>query len=125
VLIAFLTINLINGFLFAILFMPSHYFSGSSFYDDNDSITQINWHDRQIRSTLDFTLGGDKGAYTIGAINLGIAHHLFPNFCHIHYPSIANIIRTRAKEFHIPLQELSLPKALNSHYLLLKQLSRP
>jgi linoleoyl-CoA desaturase len=63
----------------------------------------------------------------VGGLNFQIEHHLFPNICHVHYHSIAGIVRKTAHEFGLPYKSFNtFLGALQGHSRLLKHLgTRP
>jgi linoleoyl-CoA desaturase len=62
----------------------------------------------------------------MGGLNFQVEHHLFPNICHVHYPAIAKIVESTAKEYEVPyLINKTLFQAVASHYRLLEELGMP
>ncbi|MFM8838896.1 MAG: fatty acid desaturase, partial [Bacteroidota bacterium] len=58
-------------------------------------------------------------------LNYQIEHHLFPNISHIHYQSIASIVRETAAEFFHPYKAFpSMSMAVNSHLRTLRDFGR-
>ena len=61
--------------------------------------------------------------YIFGGFNTHIAHHLFPNISHIHYPALTRIIRDTLNEHGLPVyQSYSFFKGIGSHLAHLNRL---
>lgn len=55
-------------------------------------------------------------------MNLHLTHHLFPHWCHRHYPVLAGIIATVAARYGYDYQCLTLRQLLNSQQQFLQLL---
>jgi linoleoyl-CoA desaturase len=59
----------------------------------------------------------------VGGLNYQVEHHLFPTVCHIHYRSIAPIVKQTAEEFRLPYKSApTFRSALAGHARLLRKL---
>ena len=58
------------------------------------------WGEAQVRESGNF--GSPMLSWLFGGINLQIEHHLFPSLNHIHFETIAPVVRSTCKEFNIP-----------------------
>ncbi len=63
-------------------------------------------------------------AFITGGLNQQVEHHLFPNICSIHYPSLAKIVKQTAHEYGHPYLTADFPVALASHVRFLKKMGR-
>jgi linoleoyl-CoA desaturase len=64
-------------------------------------------------------------SWFVGGLNYQVEHHLFPNICHVHYKSIAPIIKETAKEFNLPYHsQPTFISAIVSHAKLLRELGK-
>jgi fatty acid desaturase len=66
---------------------------------------EVDWGEIQVRHSSDFAakgVYGDLFAEVFGAINLQIAHHLFPSVNHVHLRSLIPLIRETCDEYNIP-----------------------
>lgn len=52
-----------------------------------------NWVHHQITTTIDFNENSRFANFIFGGFNLHVAHHLFPEVSHVHYPALTRIIR--------------------------------
>jgi linoleoyl-CoA desaturase len=57
------------------------------------------WVKHQITTTIDFDGESKIANFLFGGFNLHVAHHLFPEVCHIHYPQLTAIIKDTLQEF--------------------------
>ena len=83
------------------------------------------WVRHQLITTSDFATQNKWVTHLFGGFNHHVAHHLFPNICHIHYPSLTKILKSTCREFNMPYAaNSSLGAAINSHFKFLKIRSR-
>jgi linoleoyl-CoA desaturase len=116
--------HVIAGFSLACIFQPAHVVETSDYSKPNDERKMENsWAVHQILNTADFAPNNKLVCWFIGGLNFQIEHHLFPQVCHIHYPKIAKIVESVAKEFDIPYQVMpTFRSALVAHGKMLKKL---
>jgi linoleoyl-CoA desaturase len=106
VLGAFLLVHLIVGLSVALVFQTTHTVDSTYFPTSRDDATE--------RPLVGWLAGG---------LNHHVAHHLCPFVCHTHYAPLSRIIKETAAEFGIPYrQHPTMPRAIWSHLVLLKQL---
>jgi linoleoyl-CoA desaturase len=87
-------------------------------YDGND------WCKMQISNSGNFVNDNIIWTYLFGGINYQIEHHLFPNMCHIHYPTISPIIKKFCKENNIPYShQKSMYETYKSFLIMMKYIS--
>ena len=79
----------------------------------------------QLATCLDYSPSSKIYNWFFGGFNSHAAHHLYPKLPHTMYPEISILIEQSAKEFHVPYNKLSLPKAIRSHYRYLKMMGNP
>lgn len=123
VLLGFLMMHLICGWILAFVFQPAHVLEDVSFYkpDENGSV-ENNWAIHQLQTTSNFASIRPL-SWFVGGLNYQIEHHLFPNICHVHYRNISVIVKATAAEFNVPYhQQKSFFGAIKSHFVLLHQL---
>lgn len=106
VCLGFLSMHLVGGFTIAIIFQLAHIMEGVEF-PFTDEVGQIpkQWAEHELRTTSNFATQSKLCAYFLGGLNFQVEHHLFPYICHVHYPAIAPIVRSTAKEFGLPYHE--------------------
>mgnify|MGYP000076512464 CR=1 FL=1 len=124
VLIGFLTMHYISGFILAIIFQPAHVIDGTEYpMPDEEGKMENSWAIHQLLTTTNFANNNRILNWYVGGLNFQVEHHLFPNICHVHYRKIASIVKNTAEEFGLPYKsEPTFIGALISHAKLLKQL---
>lgn len=125
ILFGIILMHLLVGMLLALIFVPVHALDDSPFpeVDANGKINN-SWAVHQVEVTTNFAPDSKIINWFSGGLNTHIAHHLFPNICHIHYFELSKIIRQTAKEFNISHRDNTIPQAIKSHLRLLKKLGR-
>lgn len=124
ILIGFLVMHYIAGFILAIIFQPAHVIDGTEYpMPDEHGKMENNWAIHQLLTTTNFANNNRVLNWYVGGLNFQVEHHLFPNICHVHYRKISSIVRDTAHEFGLPYKsEPTFIGALVSHAKLLKQL---
>jgi linoleoyl-CoA desaturase len=78
-----------------------------------------------VQSTVDFAQGNRILTWYLGGLNFQIEHHLFPRICHVHYPRIAEIVKTVCAEFGVRYTaNASFFGAIGSHGRWLRRMGR-
>jgi linoleoyl-CoA desaturase len=103
VIIGFLVMHYIAGFILAIIFQPAHVVEGTEYpMPDEQGNLENNWAIHQLHTTTNFGHKEKLFSWYVGGLNYQVEHHLFPNICHVHYRDIAKIVEQTAKEFNLP-----------------------
>lgn len=126
ILIGYLATVMSGGFYIAIVFQLAHLVENVSFPipNENGEITQ-SWAEHELRTTSNFATSSKWVSFFLGGLNYQIEHHLFAHICHIHYPSLSQIVKQTAKEFHLPYYEQeSVLSAIRSHIKTAKLLGK-
>ena len=79
------------------------------------------WVEHQLRCTNDVSNDNFFIRFFMGSFNYHIAHHLFPNVHHMHYPALTELIKEFAAQNGLPYRRQSLGESLMAHYRLLQQ----
>jgi linoleoyl-CoA desaturase len=126
VLLGWVTMHYIAGFILAIIFQPAHVIDGTEYPEpDADGNLENNWAVHQLHTTTNFANKSRIFSWYVGGLNFQVEHHLFPNVCHVHYRKISSIVRQTAEEFGLPYKsEPTFVGALAGHTKLLKELGR-
>ncbi len=127
VLLFFLVMQFITGFLLTIIFQTAHVMPTSKFpVPDQGNTIRNNWALHQLATTTNYAPDGKVFSWLIGGLNYQIEHHLFPNICHVHYRNLSTIVRETALAFKVQYNsQPSFVTALVSHGKMLRQLGRP
>ena len=124
-LLGFLTVHYIAGFVLASIFQLAHVMEDTDFPMPKDGNLSNQWAVHQLKTTLNFARKNKVLSWFVGGLNFQVEHHLFPNISHVHYPKIAPIVESTAREFGLPyFCEPSFRSALSSHARMLYQLGR-
>lgn len=124
VLIGFLVMHYVAGFILAIIFQPAHVIDGTEYpLPDVGGKMDNSWAIHQMHTTTNFANKNRILSWYVGGLNFQVEHHLFPNVCHVHYRKIAGIVEETAAEFSVPYKsEPTFIGALRAHARQLKQL---
>lgn len=124
VLVGFLIMHYIAGFILAIIFQPAHVIDGTEYpMPDTEGKLDNSWAIHQLYTTTNFANESRLFSWYVGGLNFQVEHHLFPGVCHVHYRKIAKIVEATAKEFGLPYKaERTFFDALRGHARQLKQL---
>jgi linoleoyl-CoA desaturase len=128
ILIGFVAMHYVGGFILAVIFQPAHVIDGTEYPLPNEEGRMENsWAIHQLHTTTNFANNNRILNWYVGGLNFQVEHHLFPNICHVHYRNIASIVKQTAEEFGLPYKsEPTFIGALVGHAKLLKQLgARP
>lgn len=125
VVLGFFVMHFTAGILLSTVALLGHFVEGPSFpHPDENGYIDNSWADHEIEATIDFAGGSKLANWITGGLNTHIAHHLFPQVCHVHYYNLTPIIRETALEYGLPYGEESLPSAIRSHFRYLERLSK-
>ena len=125
ILIGFLSMHFVAGIILSVTFQLAHTVEGTSHpLPDEKGNIENEWAIHQLNTTVNFSRNNKWLSWYVGGLNHQIEHHLFPKISHVHYPSIADIVKQTALEFNIPyLENKTLGQALRSHVKTLQGLS--
>lgn len=125
-LCGFLILHYIAGMVLALIFQPAHVVEETEFPLPADGGNMENhWAEHQLRTTMNFAMADPVFSWMVGGLNYQVEHHLFPTISHVHYPKIAKIVESTAKEFNLPYKaRKTFVGALWSHELMLWKLGR-
>jgi linoleoyl-CoA desaturase len=126
VVAGYLAIHFLMGTLLTAVLVPVHLVEGNQFPEKGpEGKIHSSWVRHVFATTIDYSSRSRWANFFFGGLNTHLAHHLFPGVCHVHLREITQLIQQRAKEYGMPYQELSMAHALQAHFTLLSQLSRP
>jgi linoleoyl-CoA desaturase len=126
VVMFFLTMHFISGFILGTVFQTAHVVPTSEFPVPNESGTIENsFAIHQLYNTSDFAPRNRALSWFIGGLNYQVEHHLFPGISHVHYHKIAAIVKEKAEKYELPYYvQPGFLKAVWEHARMLKQLGR-
>lgn len=127
ILVGWLVMHGVAGLLLSAIFQPAHVMEHHAFEPAVAGTTLPNdplIH--QLTTTANFGVGSGVFTWLVGGLNHQIEHHLFPNICHVHFRSIAPIVKQTAEEFGLPYRsQTTFLEALRLHTRMLRSLGRP
>ncbi|WP_375562062.1 fatty acid desaturase family protein [Bernardetia sp. OM2101] len=107
-------------FLLFTFFMTHHVETTHYPTTDKDGFINSSWLMNQIKSSNDMHPFSEPANFIFGGFNNHIAHHLFPNIHHIHYPRLNRILYKILEENGIYPNKTSYFGGIISHLRLLK-----
>lgn len=123
VLSGFVLMHFVLSYAFIFCLAPSHFVEETLFDKvDAKDMLENSWAGHQVAASLDYHATRHWANFLFGGFNAHVAHHLFPNISHIHYPAISLMVQKSATKFKLPYHNISLPQAIGSHFRLLKRL---
>jgi linoleoyl-CoA desaturase len=95
VLLAYLTMHFIVSSFMMFTFVISHHVMEVDYVAPEKENTLVGdaWIHHQIVTTIDFNENSRLANFIFGGFNLHIAHHVFPEINHTHYPALTKIIK--------------------------------
>ena len=126
ILLGFLTMHYVAGFILAIIFQPAHVIEGTEYPmpDDKGNIYNT-WAIHQLHTTTNFAQNNKLLSWYVGGLNYQVEHHLFSNVCHVHYKDLSAIVKETAHEFGLPYKtKARFRDAMMGHYRILKTLGK-
>ena len=126
VLLGFLVMHFVSGYSFIFGLIASHFAAGRAFPKvDAEGYLDHSWSKHQVATSLDYYATHRWANWLFGGFNAHVAHHLFPNISHAHYPKISEFIAELASKYDLPYQNTTLPRAIRAHFQYLKSLAAP
>lgn len=124
VLVGFLIMHYVAGFILAIIFQPAHVIEGTEYpLPDDKGNLENNWAIHQLHTTTNFGHKEKLFSWYVGGLNYQVEHHLFPNVCHVHYRELAKIVKQTTSEFGLPYKSKdTFFEAIGAHAQQLKML---
>jgi linoleoyl-CoA desaturase len=119
----FISMHMGSGLVAMAALLSNHVVEDSHFVKpEGDGLIRCTWAEHQLRTTDDYSPDSRLITFLFSGLNHHVAHHLFPNFNHVHYPVITRIVRTTAHEFGLRYRFNSIWGGLKSHFRLLRTL---
>ncbi len=125
IVLGYLIMTATISIVFISLLIGTHFAEEAAFPEiAPDGTIDSHWAIHAIDTSVDWSPTSRWANFFCGGINTHVAHHLFPNVCHIHYPDIAPIIQETAAEHGLRLNETTLGGLVRSHFRFLRKLGR-
>jgi linoleoyl-CoA desaturase len=124
VFFSFLLMHLITSMALTFIFFISHHVMEIHYQLPEKNEIRTSWVEQQINSTMDFHAESKIANFIFGGFNAHLAHHLFPDVSHIHYPTLTSLIKQTLADHNVRYNSLGFFAAIRSHLALLKSLPR-
>lgn len=126
VILGFLTMHFISGFILGIVFQTAHVMPSSEYPLPNKTGNiENNWAIHQLLTTTDYAPKSRIFSWMIGGLNFQVEHHLFPNISHVHYKKLSILVKNTAKKYDLPYSvQKNFFMAIINHFKMLKALGR-
>lgn len=126
ILAGFLLMHFTAGLVLTVIFQLAHTVEGTDHPQANEKgIIENDWAIHQLQTTVNFSRHNKWLSWYVGGLNFQVEHHLFPRICHVHYPSIAPIVKQTAEEFGLVyLENESFNDAFLSHVSTLRRFGK-
>lgn len=125
---AFLIMHAITSLFLTFTFFVSHHVEEVNYVrvDEKSQTISSSWVEHQIRTTMDFHPKSEIAHFLFGGFNTHVAHHIFPNICHIHYPALNKIIIATLNKNGVGhwYKSFTFFQGIKSHLAHLKKTSR-
>jgi linoleoyl-CoA desaturase len=123
VLSGFLLMHFVAGIILTVVFQLAHTVENTSYpLPDEKGNIENSWAIHQLNTTVNFARKSKLLSWYVGGLNFQVEHHLFPMICHVHYPNLAEIVKSTAEEFNVPyLENNTFFEAFKSHIRTLKK----
>lgn len=123
ILTGFLVMHFVASYAFIFGLSVSHFAAGRAFPNvDAQGYIDRSWSKHQVAASLDYHATRAWANWLFGGFNAHVAHHLFPNISHVHYPKISEFIAALAPKHNLLYQNTTLPKAIGAHFEYLRTL---
>ncbi|MCZ4410368.1 acyl-CoA desaturase [Cryomorphaceae bacterium 1068] len=124
-IIAFLIMHSFISLFFVLTLIISHLTTETSFpTPDLNGVLPTCYHEHQLSVSLDYHPTSRLANWIFGGFNSHAAHHLFPKLPHTMYTFITPVIQETAIKFSLPYNQLTIMKAVKSHFEYLKDLGK-
>ncbi len=126
IILAFISMHLVTGFLISTIFQVAHIMPSLEFpMPDENNMVAGDWAMHQMATTTNFAPRGALFSWLIGGLNYQVEHHLLPNICHVHYKNLSRIVAETAKEFGMPYHsQKTFGNAIWNHIKMLHSLGK-
>jgi linoleoyl-CoA desaturase len=125
VLLGFLLMHVVLSLFLLFTFLMTHHVEGVAYPKvDNSGYINESWLMNQVKSSNDFHPFSPLANFIFGGFNNHIAHHLFPNIHHVHYPKLNTILYQVLNEHNISPNQTTYLGGIKSHLRHLKKLSK-
>ncbi len=125
ILAAYLIAGAAMSSLFVLALIGTHFAAGNAFPAPGpDGAVAGSWAAHSVESSLDWSPESRVANALAGGLNAHVAHHLFPQVSHAHYPALTGIVRTAAARHGITYRATTLGGMIAGHFRFLRALAQ-
>lgn len=125
ILAAYLIAGAAMSSLFILALIGTHFAAGNAFPAPGpDGAIPGSWAAHSVESSLDWSPQSRIAVAFAGGLNAHVAHHLFPQVSHAHYPAITGIVRAAAARHGIAYRATTLGGMIAGHFRFLRALAQ-
>ena len=123
IILSFVLMHFLVSLFLLFTFLISHYVEHIEFTNPgNDGALDTSWARHQVNVSVDFHAQQCWAGCVFGGFNAHVAHHLFPNVSHAHYPRITRIIRKKLRKYNVPYHSVSYWGGILSHLRFIRKM---
>ncbi len=126
--LAWALVQMVISIFVAFTFFISHHVSELNYIAPNSkhNLVADSWIHHQITTTIDFEPENRIANFIFGGFNVHVAHHVFPEVSHEHYPELTRLIREVLAENNVAdwYKSFSFLKGCGSHLQHLKNVAQ-
>lgn len=112
----FVTMHVSLSLWMALTLFSSHLAMETQFpIPDKNGVINHTYSQHQLLTALDYHPTSKIANFFFGGFNSHAAHHLFPQYCSIHYCDISKIIEQKTSEYGITYNKTTLFNSFKSH----------
>lgn len=124
VLTGFLVMHFSQSLFLLFTFFMTHHVESTAYPVTNaEGYINTSWLMNQVKSSNDMHPFSPVANFILGGFNNHIAHHLFPNIHHIHYPRLNRILYATLRAHGIEPNQTTYAGGIRSHLRLLHRMS--
>ena len=124
VVLSFIIMHFMISMILTFIFFISHHVSETAYSSVREGRLHRSWAEQQVAATMDFHAESKIANFIFGGFNAHLAHHIFPDVSHVHYPALTALIKQTLRDYDVPYNSLSLIAAIQSHMVLLRDFPR-
>ena len=125
ILLCFLGMHALQSVLLLYTFLITHHVEETWYPSVQEEQVEGSWLEHQVRSANDFFPFSRVANFVFGGFNCHVAHHLFPNLAHIHYPQVSEVLHRELAASGLPCNQTGYFQGIRSHLRLLHRFGNP
>jgi linoleoyl-CoA desaturase len=125
IVLGWLGATAIMSLTFVALLIGTHFAEETTFPQvDEEGRLPRGWAEHALATSVDWSPESRLVHFFTGGFNAHVTHHLFPNYCHLHYREIDPLVKAAAQRHGLQVASTNLCGLVVSHWRFLKRLSQ-